>query len=77
MSGPGLGDLVHHLIGCSWGHEYGLKTPDDPGPCEEKAAQVVVIHDGPREMPFKLCTRHRDRALAETTPRGQNEGAVK
>jgi hypothetical protein len=31
--------------------------------------QIVVLHDGPREMAVKLCAKHRDRILQETTPR--------
>lgn len=60
--------VLHELLGCAWGRT--ISTADDPKLCDEKAAQIVVLHnpENGREQAFKLCAKHRDRVLAETTP---------
>lgn len=63
--------VVQELLGCAWGRHIAL--PDDREPCPEQAVQIVVLHDGPEERELKLCARHRDLVLAETTP--HTEGA--
>lgn len=60
--------LLGELLGCEWGR--GVATPDDTEPCSERAASIVVVHDGDAEASFKLCPGHRDRVLAETSARG-------
>lgn len=60
--------ILQALLGCAWGRT--VRTEDDPDECPDQAVQIVVVHDGPRSIDLKLCGRHRDRVLAETTPRG-------
>ena len=63
-----VGDLIlQDLLGCQWGRR--VKTPDDEAECQEQAVCMVVVHDGAAEMCFKLCERHHERVLQETTPR--------
>jgi hypothetical protein len=63
---PTLNAIVDELIGCAWGRK--VTTPDDPWPCPNQARTVVVVHDGEDQRELKLCDRHRDRVMAETTP---------
>lgn len=65
---PGASEAVHDLLGCAFGHGM-IAHRDDMEPCDEAAVQIVALHDGPREMHFKLCGRHRDLILSESTPR--------
>lgn len=60
--------VLQELLGCEWGRR--IATPDDTEKCSDRAANIVVVHEGDAEASFKLCSRHRDRALAETTARG-------
>lgn len=59
-------DILQELFGCAWGRL--VATPDDQEACPNQAVRIVVVHDGPRECAFKLCSLHTDRILAETTP---------
>jgi hypothetical protein len=61
-------EIAQELLGCEWGRR-GVSTVDDQLPCRDRAVQIVVLHDGPFEMAFRFCATHRDRVLAETTPR--------
>lgn len=65
---PGAAETMHALLGCEFGHG-GIAHRDDAKPCVEAAVQIVALHDGPREMHFKLCARHRELVLTESTPR--------
>jgi hypothetical protein len=60
-------DLVHQLLGCSWGHV--VRTADDEQPCVDAAVRIVIVHDGPFAKDLRLCRRHLERVLAETTQR--------
>jgi hypothetical protein len=61
---------LHALLGCEFGHGAIAHRADAvKEPCEEAAVQIVALHDGPREMHFKLCAHHRDLVLDESTPR--------
>jgi len=73
-SEPCVAGLVGALLGCQWGSD--IAHPDDLLPCSERAVQIVVLHDGPRKMAFKLCARHRDLALAESTAREGDSDAA-
>lgn len=63
-----LGELVDELLGCQWG-PGSIQHRDDLLPCDRAAVQVVVLHDGPKTMSFKLCEKHRDIVMNESTPR--------
>lgn len=63
-----MSDMIQALLGCSWGRRGGISSRDDVEPCLERAAQIVVIHHGADEVEVRLCERHRDRVLSETTP---------
>jgi hypothetical protein len=63
---PLAGRAIHRLLGCEFGR--AISRPGDELPCEEAAVQIVVLHDGPRAAEFKLCARHRDLVLSESTP---------
>jgi hypothetical protein len=65
---PGAARPIHDLLGCAFGHG-SIAHRDDKTPCEQAAVQIVALHDGPREMHFKLCAAHRDLVLDESTPR--------
>lgn len=65
--------ILQALLGCEWGRS--VKTPDDMEPCDQPAAQIVVVHQGDAEIGFRLCPRHRDRIFQETTPRVTTPGA--
>lgn len=67
-----MGGLIQELLGCQWGR--GVSRDDDAQPCGERAVQIVVLHDGPSERAFKLCARHRDVVLSESTPREDDRG---
>lgn len=67
MADPTAG-ILRELFGCEWGGK--ISTPDDTADCDERAVQIVAVHDGEWNGAFKLCPAHRDRVLAETTPRG-------
>lgn len=62
------GEMVQELLGCTWGR--AIRTPDDEQPCPDQAVQIIIVHNGADEIALKLCSRHRDRVLTETTPRG-------
>lgn len=66
-----LSDIIRELVGCEWGRN--IRTADDDEPCNEQAHNIIVLHEGKASMPFKLCARHRDRVLAETTPHKEND----
>ena len=59
--------MIEAMLDCEWG--ISISRPDDPLPCHEKAVQFVVLHDGPHSEGFKLCARHYDLVLDESTPR--------
>lgn len=63
----GIGGLMQELLGCEWGRR--ISAPDDQEVCHERADQIVVLHEGDAEAGFKLCSRHRDRVMQETTTR--------
>jgi hypothetical protein len=65
--GEELQNQIRVLLGCEWGRT--VWTPDDTAECNERAEGYVVVHDGPKEAALKLCPKHRDRILQETTPR--------
>jgi hypothetical protein len=77
MTPPHTSDspLLHALLGCEWGRTIGIATLGDGQHCAERAVQIVVLHDGPWERPFKLCAAHRDRVLSETTPHVEAAGS--
>ncbi len=64
------GDLVHQLLGCTWGHTLGSK--DDKTPCMEPAAQIVALHPhgGEAAIHVKLCGEHVEVVKALTTEHG-------
>lgn len=66
---PAAAEMVVELLGCAWGRS--VRTEDDQTECPNQAEQIVVVHDGPHAIDLKLCAQHRDRVLAETTPRGR------
>lgn len=63
-----LDDHIQKLIGCSWGRTISL--PDDRVPCPERAVQIVVLHEGPKEYEVRLCPRHLVVVNQRTDPRG-------
>jgi hypothetical protein len=63
---PTLDAIVNALIGCAWGHT--VETPDDPLPCRNQAVAIVVVHLVHEQRELKLCEKHRERLMAETTP---------
>lgn len=65
---PGVKDQLHELLGCEFGHGR-IAHQDDLAPCDQQAVQIVALHDGPHERRFKLCEKHRDLVLNESTPR--------
>ena len=60
--------LVQELLGCTWGHTIGL--PEDRDPCQEPAAQIIVLHPmgDERGVPVKLCAYHVQRVTLLTEP---------
>jgi hypothetical protein len=63
------GGLIQELLGCQWGR--GIARADDLEPCSQRAVQIVVLHQGEHQVSLKLCARHRDIVLEESTPRGE------
>lgn len=63
---PSIHSILHELLGCAWGRKIGLSN--DTEPCGEKAVQIVVLYHGDKQFDVKLCAKHRDVVLAETTP---------
>ncbi len=61
-----VGRALQELVGCSWGRS--IWTNEDPALCHERSVQLMVLHDGHYEYGVKLCAKHRDAVLAETTP---------
>lgn len=55
VPGPIRGQ-IRRLIGCAWG--YDIVAPADMEPCTEDADQIVILHDGDRQVPVKLCAKH-------------------
>lgn len=61
--------IIGTLLGCSWGRT--LMAPDDLKTCPNQAVQILVLHNDDSEVEVKLCAKHRDRILADTTPHGE------
>jgi hypothetical protein len=61
-----VADLLHELLGCEWGHS--IKTLDDIAPCQEQAAQIIVLHAFGEQESFKFCAKHIERVQQETEP---------
>lgn len=59
-------DLIHDLIGCTWGRS--VWTEDDPDACPDQAASITVVHDRGKQIELKLCPKHKSRILEETAP---------
>jgi hypothetical protein len=64
-----IGGLVQELLGCQWGRSISRRGLPGAEPCEQRAVQIVVLHEGEHAVPFKLCAKHRDIVLSESTPR--------
>ena len=60
---------VHALLGCVWGR--GVSTEDDREPCNERAVQIMVLHNGPFDEGFevRVCAKHKARIEGESTRR--------
>lgn len=61
-----VADSIQRLIGCGWGR--AVSTPDDDTPCEERAVQIVVLHNGPAVCDLRLCARHTELIKELTDP---------
>lgn len=61
-------EVIQALLGCDWGR--ALSTEDDPEPCPDQAASIVVLYDdGEPVAEVKVCPKHKSRLVEETTPR--------
>jgi hypothetical protein len=61
--------IWQRLLGCAWGRD--IVSNDDPDPCPEQAVVVIAVHPAagdPRYVEVRLCAKHRDIVLAESTP---------
>jgi hypothetical protein len=59
----------HALLGCDWGTL--VAAPDDREVCVRQARQIVALYNGDDRTDVRVCLVHRDRLLAETTPRSE------